>query len=275
MRDRLSPPRSSTSASRWSVTMQVIDSLENPAVEPRPATDAVPVRSSGSLFSAAAASTLAAADDEFDYRPVAILAPISLIVGVCSATGLMFPGGVLIGVAGILLASVSLWQIRTAQGELSGRWLGLAGLVVSTLFTVAGGGYHGYVYATEVPEGHERLSFSWLSKQGMVIEEGQNPRPTDEVAQFDGKKIYIKGYMYPVRQRHGLTEFVLCKDNGDCCFGGQPKLTDMITVKMQPGLTVDLLEQQLVGVAGTFRANTVTQSGELTSVYMIEGTHFR
>lgn len=214
------------------------------------------------------------ADEDFDYKPVAILGPVSLFIGVCAATGLMFPSGVLLGLAGILLAIVALYQIRVADGELTGRFLAVSGLVVSTAMTLAGGGYHGYVYATEVPEGYERLSFSWLSNQGMIVEES-GARPTDDVAKFDGKKIYIKGYMYPVRQRHGLTEFVLCKDNGDCCFGGQPKLTDMIAVKMQPGLSVDLLEQQLVGVAGIFRASTVTQSGELTSVYMLEGTHFR
>jgi len=261
--------------------MQLLDSVGNPSSVPenRPADIAAPSpstpRTSGSLFSSSAAAVLAPSADDFDYHPVAILAPTSILVGICAATGLMFPAGVLIGVAGILLASVALWQIRVSQGELSGRWMAFIGLAVSSLLTLAGGGYHGYVYATEVPEGYERMSFSWLSKQGMVVEEGQNPRPTDDVAQFDGKKIYIKGYMYPVRQEHGLTEFVLCKDNGDCCFGGQPKLTDMITVKMNSGLSVDLLQNQLVGVGGVFHANTVTQSGELTSVYMIEGTHFR
>ncbi len=267
-----SPVRSS----RWSVTMQVLEPT-SPSELSAPAAAPLEPAASSAIEPRATESRSAftpSADEEFDYKPVAILGPVSLFVGVCAATGLMFPSGVLLGVAGILLAIVALYQIRVSEGELTGRFLAVSGLVVSIAMTLAGGGYHGYVYATEVPEGYERLSFSWLSNQGMIVEEA-GAKPTDEVAKFDGKKVYIKGYMYPVRQRHGLTEFVLCKDNGDCCFGGQPKLTDMIAVKMQPGLSVDLLEQQLVGVAGIFRANTVTQSGELTSVYMLEGTHFR
>ena len=212
--------------------------------------------------------------DEFDYKPIAILGPVSLFTGICAASGLLTIAGVLIGVAGVLLAILAIWQIRRSEGELSGAWIAKTGLAVSLAFTLAGGGWHGYVYATEVPEGYDRVSFTWLSNQGMVVEPS-GARPTDEVAKLDKKKIYIKGYMYPVRQRHGLTEFVLCKDNGDCCFGGQPKPTDMIAVKMKDGMTVDLLEQQLVGVAGVFHAQTVTQSGDLTSVYMLEGTHFR
>jgi hypothetical protein len=263
--------------SRWSVTMQVLDPT-SPSEVSAPldlaVSDSADSPASNSRGSGSTSAFAPSADEDFDYKPVAILGPVSLFIGVCAATGLMFPSGVLLGLAGILLAIVALYQIRVADGELTGRFLAVSGLVVSTAMTLAGGGYHGYVYATEVPEGYERLSFSWLSNQGMIVEES-GARPTEDVAKFDGKKVYIKGYMYPVRQRHGLTEFVLCKDNGDCCFGGQPKLTDMIAVKMQPGLSVDLLEQQLVGVAGIFRASTVTQSGELTSVYMLEGTHFR
>jgi hypothetical protein len=211
---------------------------------------------------------------EFDYKPIAILGPVSVFTGICAASGLITVAGVLVGMAGVLLACVAIWQIRRSEGELSGGWIAKTGLAVSLAFTLVGGAWHSYVYATEVPEGYDRVSFSWLSNQGFVAD-ADGARPTEEVAKLDKKKIYIKGYMYPGRQRNGLTEFVLCKDNGDCCFGGQPKPTDMIAVKMQPGMTVDLLEQQLVGVAGIFHAQTVTKSGDLTSVYMLEGTHFR
>ena len=96
-----------------------------------------------------------------------------------------------------------------------------------------------------------------------------------EVAALDGKPIFIKGYMYPTGRQTGITEFVLVKDTGQCCFGGQPKLTDMIVVKFDDGKMVNHREQVLVGVAGIFRANAVVQSGVLTGIYQIEATHFQ
>jgi hypothetical protein len=42
------------------------------------------------------------------------------------------------------------------------------------------------------------------------------------------------------------------RDKGDCCFGGDPKLTDMILVKLKPPLkaTFDMRVRKL---AGTFK----------------------
>ncbi len=88
--------------------------------------------------------------------------------------------------------------------------------------------------------------------------------------ELDGKKIYIKGYMYPVRQTHSLTRFVICRDNGTCCFGGQPKLNDMVEVKVKSGLSVDHTSS-IRGIGGTFHARAETDPGGLGQiVYHIE-----
>jgi len=212
--------------------------------------------------------------EEFSYVPVSPLAPLTLFVGVCSAASLLTVMALPVAGVAILLGLVCLWQIRRADGELGGRLLARLGIGVAVSFLFAGAGYHSYVYATEVPEGFERVSFSWLSKQEPKFENGKF-EVAPEVAALDGKPIFIKGYMYPQRITSGLTEFVLLKDTGECCFGGNPKLTDMIVVKFQNGMTVNHREQQLVNVAGIFRAKQVVQSGELTAVYSLEGTHFQ
>ena len=59
------------------------------------------------------------------------------------------------------------------------------------------------------------------------------PKKYTSYKELDGKKVFIKGYMYPSSQMTGIREFVLCRDNGTCCFGGQPRLTDMIRVKLK------------------------------------------
>lgn len=211
---------------------------------------------------------------EFEYRPVPVLAPLSLFFGVCSFAGILAVAGLSIAVVGMALAMACLWQIRRSQGELGGRMLARIGLALSAFFFVCGGGYHGFVYATEVPEGYTRVNFSWLSKQEITYDNGKL-KLAPEVAELDGQPIFIKGYMYPTRQQTGISEFTLLKDTGQCCFGGQPKMNDMIAVRFKDGMTVNHREMQLVGVGGILRARQVVQSGELTAVYSIEGTHFR
>ncbi len=211
---------------------------------------------------------------EFDYHPVPPLAPITLFLGVCASAGLLGIPGLAIGVVGTITGLIAMTQIRRAEGELGGRVVAKAGFALSLLFLLSGISLHTYVYATEVPEGYQRVSFNWLAKEEPKISR-EGPEVTPAVADLDEKPIFIKGYMYPTRQEIGLTEFVLVKDTGQCCFGGNPKITDMIVVKFKDGMTVNHKPQTLVAVAGTFHAQSVTQSGELTAIYSIDGTHFK
>ena len=212
--------------------------------------------------------------EEFEYRPVPPLAPITMFLGVCGIAGLAGIPALAISFVGVITGLLCLWQIARSEGALGGKLVAQLGLALSFLFLASGTALHAYTYITELPEGHERVSFNWLSKQPQkMTREGIELTP--EVAALDGKPIFIKGYMYPTRQQTGMTEFVLVKDTGQCCFGGNPKLTDMIVVKFHDGMTVNHKEQTLVSVAGTFHAGAVTQSGELTAVYTLDGTHFQ
>jgi hypothetical protein len=223
---------------------------------------------------AASASFEASPADDFSYRPVPPLAPISLFLGICSLAGFAGIPCLAIGFVGGVIGMIALWQIRRATGELGGTVVAALGVVLSSGLFVAASGYHAYSYVTELPEGHQRVNFTELSKHEPIFSEGKL-HVDPEVAALDGQPIYIKGYMYPTRQQTGISEFVMVKDTGQCCFGGQPKLTDMIVVKFEDGLTVDHREQQLVGVGGIFRVRAGVQSGVLTAIYTLEGTHFR
>lgn len=212
--------------------------------------------------------------DEFEYRPVPPLAPITMFLGVCGIAGLAGIPALSISFAGMITGLLCVWQISRSEGALGGGTVAKIGLALAAFFFLAGSGLHAFTYVTEVPEGHQRVSFNWLAKQPQKFtQEGIEVAP--EVAELDGKPIFIKGYMYPTRQQTGKTEFVLVKDTGQCCFGGNPKPTDMIVVKFNDGMTVDHKDQILVSVAGTFHAGAVTQSGELTAVYTLDGTHFQ
>ena len=46
--------------------------------------------------------------------------------------------------------------------------------------------------------------------------------PNSAVA-LNTEKVYIKGYVYAGSETAGIQKFVLCRDAGTCCFGGNPK----------------------------------------------------
>jgi hypothetical protein len=232
---------------------------------------------SKSLFDKSAqpsgANAMSAAD-EFAYKPVTPLAPISLFMGVCGAAGFLGVPAMAIAAMGILCALLALRVIRRSENSLGGSLVAKLGLATSLFMTLGAGALHTYIYFTEVPEGHQRIGFSWLSQQE-VVQNGNDLLLPPDVIELNEKPVFIKGYMYPSRQREGLHEFVLVKDTGDCCFGRQPKLSDMIVVHMKDGQTVKYREQQLVSVAGTFRIAGVHQAGDIVGLYTLDGTHFR
>lgn len=232
----------------------------------------------GSLLTATATSARAPVDEvamqEFEYRPVTPLAPISLFLGVCSLVGFMGLPAMSIGIVGALCGLLCLWQIRRSEGALGGVLVGKIGLGLSVLLTLSAAAYHAYSYVTEVPEGHERISFAWLSKQPMAMEDNNLMLPK-EVIELNEKPVFIKGYMYPTRLREGLSEFLLVKDTGDCCFGRQPKLTDIIVVHMKDGELARYREQQLVSVAGVFKIAGLHQAGDVQAVFSMDSNHFR
>jgi hypothetical protein len=177
--------------------------------------------------------------------------------------------------AGAVLAFAGRRQIKQSQGSLSGGGLALASLLLQVLMFVGFGALHVHSYATEVPEGYTRVNFtSDISKKGFSTENGVMGIHPD-VKKLEGQKVMIKGYMYPTKQMTGIKSFVLCRDNGDCCFGGQHKTSDMILVKMNGDKSVDFHDNKvMVAVSGVFKAEPTVDETGLRPVYQLEGDFF-
>lgn len=211
--------------------------------------------------------------DEFAYKPIPPLAPVSALLGVCALSGLLSPLGVVFAVFGFVLGFLALRQIDQADGGLSGRKLAMTGVVTSAVLLVSCVALHVYWYQTEVPAGYQRISFGLdISKKGFINEDGQG-RVHDDIAALEGKPLFLKGFMYPENQSEDISVFILCRDNGDCCFGGQPKLTDMIKVKLKDGLRA-YRSPHMVSVAGVFRLRDLRKAGNLEPAFELEATHF-
>jgi hypothetical protein len=176
---------------------------------------------------------------------------------------------------GIVLAFVAYFQVSRSRGDLSGGGLALGSLILMLLMFLGFGASHVIAYTTEVPDGYERINFTTdISQKGFETVGGRMAIHPD-VAKLANKPIYLKGYMYPFRETHGLKSFVLCKDTGECCFGGKPKPTDMILINMTDDQAVNYQDKRLVGVAGILRVEpkTIDESG-LTPVYQMDCKFF-
>lgn len=189
------------------------------------------------------------ADETMQYRALHSGALVGLLLGLVSVTTLIVAAdslqyciaAALIPAMGILVSSFSLAKIRRESEQYTGRWMAVAGLALSLTFLIAGLGYGGYVYATEVPDGYSRISFNGMRPDELQERSGFAIPP--EIAELDGKKVFIKGYIRPdsITVSKGINRFLLVRDNNQCCFGSlsSVKFYDQMDVRMMDSRTVD------------------------------------
>ena len=93
----------------------------------------------------------------------------------------------------------------------------------------------------------------------------------ERVTALAGTPIRIRGYILPSFQQTGLTQFVLVRDNQECCFGPGAALHDCIVVRMRPGKTADFSIRP-VAVAGTFKLEELrAPDGTHLAIYGLDG----
>lgn len=79
---------------------------------------------------------------------------------------------------------------------------------------------------------------------------------TPAIEAMVGQRIRIRGYMLPTAQKRGIKQFVLVRDNQECCFGPGAALYDCIFVEMQPGKSAEFSIRPMA-VTGTFGVNEI------------------
>jgi hypothetical protein len=80
---------------------------------------------------------------------------------------------------------------------------------------------------------------------------------TDEIKKLDGVKVKLRGYILPstLFKETDIDQFVLVRDNQECCFGPGAALFDCVIVEMVPGKTTDFVTRP-VTVEGKFKIDT-------------------
>lgn len=180
------------------------------------------------------------------YRSVSKAAVMSVVLGLFGLLGLIFPSLLVLAAAGIALAVLAFRSIQRYPNEYSGRWVAMLGLTLCVALLVGGSGLHAYEYATECPPDAQRIGFYELNPENR----NAPAVPPPSAIALDGKKVFIKGYVYPDGQGSNIKQFVMIPDLGTCCFGGQPKLTDMVLVTLRdPHRTVyNQRKRKLTGI---------------------------
>lgn len=206
--------------------------------------------------------------DDFNYVPLSPWAPLAFVLGALSLTGFLGIFGLYLAFVSVIICLIAVSQIRKAEGIVKGVLAAYLGLILASFSLVVGSVSMYRAYQTECPEGFQRVNFSKdISDWQFLYTPRRELHPA--VAPLEGKKIFLKGFMWQTEKADGLTEFLLLKDNGECCFGGKAQPYDMMRVKLLDGKTTRAYIG-MVAVAGTLKVNL--EAGEDAPVYTVDAT---
>jgi hypothetical protein len=94
---------------------------------------------------------------------------------------------------------------------------------------------------------------------------------TEKIEKLSKQKIRIRGYILPSFQQEGIKQFVLVRDNMECCFGPGAALYDCILVEMAEGKSASFTVRP-VSVEGTFQIKEYKgPDGKHLAIYRMVG----
>jgi hypothetical protein len=94
---------------------------------------------------------------------------------------------------------------------------------------------------------------------------------TEQIEALAGQTIRIRGFMLPDVKQSGITEFVLVRDNRECCFGPGAALYDCIRISMDAGKAAEFSVRP-IAVKGVLRIEPfVDPEGKALAIYHLEG----
>ena len=112
-------------------------------------------------------------------------------------------------------------------------------------------------FKVEGPENSIRVSFDDVDLLKVM---NLDPVPADAperlpkwLKELDGKRIRVRGFMFPPFQDTDIRGFVLARDNQICCFGRTPKEYDLVEIFMRKGVSTHYIQSRPFDVVGVFR----------------------
>jgi len=182
------------------------------------------------------------------YRHVSTLAVGSLVCGALSWLGAYFEWFLLLPLLGIGLGLAALTRIDRFPDELTGVAVAKVGIGLSAMLGLVCFGWHGYLYFADAPPGYYVITYDVLKPlPGAAADD-----PPPSARELEGKRVFVKGYMYPGRQTLGIERFTLVPSLTHCQFCmPQIKPTEMVDVKLVHGMKTRFTNRRR-GVGGIF-----------------------
>ncbi len=194
-------------------------------------------------------SKIDANNEMLEYRSIYTGAILGLLLGLLSIAILFVAGSDLqqtlmlvpIPLAGVFVSISAIRTIASAREVYTGENFAKIGLALSLLFLIGGVSYSSYIYATEVPDGFARISFLEMKpSEADFVNRDVIP---DEIKDLLGKSVFIKGYIRPdsIKYKQNFDNFLLVRDNQECCFGDASKVKffDQVSIQLDTGMTTD------------------------------------
>lgn len=125
--------------------------------------------------------------------------------------------------------------------------------------------------AAEVQVGAKDVTFDDIK---LELKKGEPYDPsylTPKVKELDGRAIRIRGFILPSFQQSGIRQFVLVRDNQECCFGPGALLHDCVLVEMIAPATTEY-STRAVSVEGKFSVRELKgPDGKHLAIYHLDG----
>ncbi|HEX4148200.1 MAG TPA: DUF4190 domain-containing protein [Pirellulales bacterium] len=190
------------------------------------------------------------------YRPLSTLAVASCLWAVVALAALVDWSLLVLPIVGVVLGAIAWQRVRRHSDEMAGRGLAVGGMIANSIVLLGSWCTLAYVHAQEVPPGCIAVDYEQLQPNPAVP--GQ--QVSDFARQLNGHRVLLKGYALAGRQTENIKQFVLMRDNLSCCFGSDPKPTDMVAVTVA-GARPWTYTKDLVRVAGTFHVVPAAADG--------------
>ncbi len=159
-----------------------------------------------------------------------------------------------LGLCAAAIGLISVLTIRKYPTEYTGGRMAYCATIAGILLCLGGGALYAHTIATEVPPGYIRTGFWELQPDPDRPELPVSPKSLE----LSGQKVFIKGYIHPgVASSGKVDRFILVPDMGTCCFGGDPKATDMIEVHIPDPAHRLAYARRMVKLAGEFEVSQI------------------
>ncbi len=125
-------------------------------------------------------------------------------------------------------------------------------------------------FKVEGPEEAFRVSFDDVDllkvlNMDPVVPKAPELMP-DWLKKLDGKRVRIRGFMFPPFSETGIRAFTLARDTEICCFGRNPLPYDLIDVFLREGVETDYIDLRPFDVVGVFHIGEEIEPGYLYSI---------